>query len=178
MDDINEAYGGGGSLFEVQNGWPKNPLNTVLINHITGFPDPTSHLAIIGNQRSNPDMYGFTFTNNLVETGRFPIWSTGGGMTSCAATGTPAQKIDKCFSTYTFKNNALIGTPDAFPPASWPKGNFFPTNLNQVRFAPQGSTLVAQYALQAGSPYKKAGTDGRDLGADIVGLQAALVDVE
>jgi hypothetical protein len=178
MDDINKSYSGGGSLFEIQNGWPKNPLNTVVINHITGFPDPTSHLAIMGNQLSNPDMYGFVFSNNLVATGQFPIWSTGGGMTSCAATGTPAQKIDKCFSTYTFTNNALIGTPDAFPPSSWPTGNFFPSNLSQVDFAPQGSSLVAQYALQSGSPYKNAGTDGRDLGADIMGLQVALSDVE
>jgi len=44
IDDVNKAYTGGGSLFEVINGWPANPLNTVTINHITGFPDPDSHL--------------------------------------------------------------------------------------------------------------------------------------
>ena len=34
------------------------------------------------------------------------------------------------------------------------------------------------YRLQPGSPFKNAGTDGRDLGADIVGLQAAVAGVK
>jgi hypothetical protein len=48
---------------------------------------------------------------------------TGGGPTSCAYSGTPMEKIAKCFSTYTFSHNALIATPQAFPPSSWPAGN-------------------------------------------------------
>ena len=34
------------------------------------------------------------------------------------------------------------------------------------------------YELQSSSPYKNKGTDGKDLGADIVALQAALAGVE
>jgi len=34
------------------------------------------------------------------------------------------------------------------------------------------------YQLQSNSPYKNAGNDGKDLGADIVGLNAALQGVE
>jgi hypothetical protein len=34
------------------------------------------------------------------------------------------------------------------------------------------------YQLQNNSPYKNAGTDGKDLGADIAGLQAALAGVQ
>jgi hypothetical protein len=34
------------------------------------------------------------------------------------------------------------------------------------------------YELQSDSPYKNAGTDGRDLGADIEGLDAALAGVD
>ncbi|MFY9558661.1 MAG: hypothetical protein WAQ52_00365 [Terriglobales bacterium] len=178
LDDINKNYVGGGSLFEVLNGWPKNPLNTVTINHITGFPDPDSHLLIMGNRAANPRMYGFVFTNNMVATGKYPVWSTGGGPTSCAAKGTPAQKIAKCFSTYTFKNSALIGTPEAFPPSSWPAGNFFPSDLNAAGFAQHDEGGGVDYELQPNSPYKNAGTDGRDLGADIGGLEVALTGVE
>lgn len=175
LDDINKKYVGGGNLFMVLNGWPKNPVNTITINHVTGFPDPDAHLAMLGNDKANPQMYGFVFTNNLVATGRYPIWSAGGGLSSCAAKGTPAQKISKCFRTYTFSNNGLIGTPDAFPPLSWPTKNYFPANLNAVDFVDYNG---GNYQLLPTSPYHKDGTDGRDLGADIAGLNAALQGVE
>jgi hypothetical protein len=178
LDDINRNYVGGGGLFELQNGWPVNPLNTVTINHITGFPDPNSHVITMGNSTANPSMYGFIFTNNMVTTGRYPVWNTGGGVTSCAFSGTPAQKFANCFTTYTFSNNALIATPQAFPPSSWPAGNFFPTNGNQAGFAKYDEGVGGDYELNANSPYKNSGTDGKDLGADIVGLEAALAGVE
>jgi len=178
MDDINRNYVGGGSLFELQNGWLVNPLNTVTINHITGFPDPGSHLMTMGNLAVNQRMYGFVFTNNLVGTGRYPVWNTGGGSTSCAYSGTPADKIANCFSTNTFSNNALMATPSQFPPSSWPAGNFFPNNANEAGMTKYDEGVGGDYELNANSPYKNAGTDGKDLGADIVGLEAALTGVE
>ncbi len=178
LDDINKNYTGGGSLFEVLNGWPANPLNTVTINHITGFPDPMSHLLIMGNQASNPSMYGFVFTNNIVTTGRYPVWNTGGGKTSCAYSDVPVTSIATCFTTYTFGNNALVGTPQPFPPSSWPTGNFFPADGKGAGFVQYNGGVGGDYELQPNSPYKNAGTDGRDLGADIAGLEAALAGVE
>jgi hypothetical protein len=175
IDDINKKYVGGGNLLLIMNGWPKNPVNTVTINHITGFPDPTGHLWMMGNRAKNPGMYGLVFTNNMVATGQFPVWSSGGGLSSCAAKGTPAEKIKKCFAPYTFKNNALIASPDAFPPSSWPAGNLFPADDQQVGFMQYDN---GDYRLQSNSPYKNAGTDGKDIGADIVGLDAALNGVE
>ena len=178
LDDISRSYVGSGTLFELQNGWLKNPLNNVTINHVTGFPDADSHLVSIGNLISNPPMTGLVFTNNMVLTGRYPIWSTGGGQASCADSGTPAQKIANCFTTNKFTNNALIATPDAFPPSSWPAGNFFPLHTNDARFVRYLLGGGGDYELQSLSPYKNAGTDGRDLGADIEGLDAALARVE
>jgi hypothetical protein len=128
---------------------------------------------------ANPRMYGFVFTNNMVSTGKYSLWSTGGGPTSCAYSGTAAEKIARCFSTYTFRNNALIGTPLSFPPLSWPAGNFFPPTTNAAGVAlPDDGGGGVDYELKPGSPYKNAGTDGRDLGADIVGLETALAGVE
>ena len=178
LDDISRSYVGSGTLFELQNGWLKNPLNNVTINHVTGFPDADSHLVSIGNLITNPPMTGLVFTNNMVLTGRYPIWSTGGGQASCADSGTPAQKIANCFTTNKFTNNALIATPDAFPPSSWPAGNFFPRHTNDARFVRYLLGGGGDYELQSLSPYKNAGTDGRDLGADIEGLDAALAGVE
>jgi hypothetical protein len=106
------------------------------------------------------------------------VWSSGGGRISCASHGTPAEKIKKCFNPYTFTNSALIGSPAAFPPSSWPSGNFFPASPDSVDFVRYDDGVNGDYTLQPNSPYKKAGTDGKDLGADIAGLNAALAGVE
>ena len=80
-----------------------NPLNTVTINHITGFPDPNSHVITMGNSTANPQMYGFVFTNNLVTTGRYPVWNTGGGGSQLRLSrARRQQKFANCFTTYTF----------------------------------------------------------------------------
>lgn len=178
IDDINKKYVGGGNLILIGNGWPRNPVNTITVNHITGFPADDAHLLMLKNRKTDPEMFGFVFTNNLVITGRFPVWSAGAGLKSCAAKGTPKQKIDKCFKTYTFKTNALIGSPDAFPPSSWPADNFFPATTQEAGLSDFNDGVDGNYQLSPGSPYKNAGTDGRDLGADIAGLEAALEDVE
>ena len=178
MDDINHNYVGGGSLFELQNGWPVNPLNTVTINHITGFPDPGSHLMTMGNVAANPKMYGFVFTNNMVGAGRYPVWNTGGGPTSCAYSGTPAEKINTCFPINTFSNNVACRCRTARTMAAWPSGNFFPNNADAAGIAKYDEGVGGDYELDSKSPYKNAGTDGKDLGADIAGLDAALAGVE
>jgi hypothetical protein len=178
LDDISKKYAGGGNLFMIANGWPRNPVNTITINHVTGFPDSDAHLVMLGNSMHDPSMYGFNFTNNMIATGMYPVWSSGGGRSSCAYHGTPAQKIKRCFTTYSFTNNALIGTPDAFPPSSWPAGNFFPTDTKAAGFVAYDNGVDGDYQLQSNSRYKNAGTDGKDLGADIVGLNSALDGVE
>ena len=178
LDDINKNYTGSGTLFAILNGWPANPVSSVTINHVTGFPDPGSHVMTMGNQVTNPSMSGLVFTNNLVTTGAYPIWSTGGGNTSCAASDDPAPSIVACFTTYTFANNGIIGTPQAFPPSEWPTGNFFPIDGNAVGFVQYNGGSGGNYELQSSSPFRNAGTDHRDMGADIVGINAALAGVE
>ena len=178
FDDLNKKYVGGGGAFEIINAWPKNPVNTVTINHVTAFPDPTSHVMITGNVAPNQSMYAFVFTNNLVLTGQFPIWNAGGGPESCAYEDVPVTSITKCFTTVTFGNNGLIGSPTQYPPSDWPTGNMFPANPEAVEFVNYNNGNGGNYELLPTSPYKNLGTDGKDLGADIVGLNAALANVE
>ncbi len=178
MDDISQKYNGEGHLFEIVNGWPKNPLNTVTINHVTGFPDPAGGLMVVGNVTSNPSMYGLVFTNNLVTTGKGPVWNSGHGSDSCAISDVPATSIAACFSTYTFANNAFVSSPSHFPPSSWPTGNLFSAEPSDVQFVAYDNGNGGNYELESGSPYKNKGTDGKDLGADIVGLNQALNGVE
>jgi Putative Ig domain len=178
LDDLSSKYVGGGTAFEILNGWPKNPLNTVTINHVTAFPDPNSHLMITGNYVPTAPMYGLVFTNNLVITARYPVWNAGGGPTSCAFKDVPIISITQCFTTVTFSNNGLVATPPAFPPSTWPANNIFLQTINDVAFANFNNGNGGNYELQSNSPYKNKGTDGKDLGADIVGLNAALANVE
>jgi hypothetical protein len=178
LDDISRNYKGGGTLFLIMNTWPTNPLNTITINHVTGFPDAYSHVLELGNiYYTTAPMYGLVFTNNMVGTGRYPVWNTG-GTTSCAFYDVPITSINLCFTPYTFANNALVATPSAFPPSVWPTGNLFPQTTTDAGFVDYNNGNGGNYALASTSPYKNKGTDGKDLGADIVGLNAALANVE
>jgi hypothetical protein len=177
LDDLSTNYVGPGSAFEISNSWPKNPLNTVTINHVTAFPDASSHMIIMGNSQTEA-MYGLVFTNNLTVTGQYPIWNTGGGNASCAYKDVPITSIVNCFSSYTFGNNGLIGSPAKFPPSSWPSNNLFPQAASDVQFTNFNNGNDGNYELLSTSPYKSKGTDGKDLGADIVGLNQALENVQ
>ena len=179
MDDLSKKYVGGGNGFEIANSWPSNPINTITINHVTVFPDPESHALTIGNTNGNPPMYGLVYTNNLTLTGRYPVWNAfGQGKTGCASGDVPITSIQNCFTTYTFQINGLIASPSKFPPSKWPANNYFPATPADVQFVNYNNGNGGNYQLLPSSPYKNAGTDGKDLGADIAGLQAALAGVE
>jgi Putative Ig domain len=175
IDDISGKYLGSGRLFEVGNWWPSNPLNTITINHITGFPDPADGILLLHNVISYPEMYGFVFTNNIVTSGKYPVWNTGGGRASCAYADVPLTSLKNCFTSFKFANNALIADPSQYPPSSWPDRNMFVEDMQSIGFR---SSVEGNYQLHPTSPYKNRGTDGRDLGADIVGLNEALKGVE
>jgi len=177
LDDLSKKYVGGGNVFMIMNTWPKNPLNTITINHVTGFPDSSSHLMELGDLWASAPMYGLVFTNNLLITGQYPVWNTG-GTGNCAFKDVPITSINKCFTTYTFANNGLIATPQAFPPSTWPANNMFPQTVDDVEFTNYNNGNGGNYELLSNSPYKNMGTDGKDLGADIVGLNQALANVE
>jgi hypothetical protein len=153
-------------------------VNTITINHVTGFPDAGSGFLLTGNQSPNPNMYGFVLTNSIVTSGQSPVWSMGGGRTSCAFGDVPVTTLNQCFGKYTFEANALVAPPAHYPPPSWPKGAMFPPSPNNVGFVEYNNGNGGNYELQPTSPYKNAGTDGKDLGADIVGLNQLLANVE
>ncbi len=151
LDDLSVKYVGGGTAFEIMNGWPQNPLNTITINHVTAFPDPTSHMLITGNVSPNPPMFGLIFTNNLTVTGQHPVWNTGGGQSSCASQDVPITSIANCFINSTFGNNGLIAAPPAFPPSKWPAKNMFPQTAEDVEFTNYNNGNGGNYELLSSS---------------------------
>jgi hypothetical protein len=167
LDDISgTTYEGGGPLVMVLNNWTANILGNITINHITGFGDPTHPVLTVGDT-SNIKMSNFVYTNNIAVAGEYPVWSSGGGTTNCAYNDIPIITLNACFQPYSFLKNALIGTPANYPPSQWPSGNYFPANAAAVQFVDYNNGNGGNYQLLASSPYKNAGTDGKDLGADI-----------
>ena len=54
----------------------------------------------------------------------------------------------------------------------------FPQTVDDVQFVNYNYGNGGNYELQSSSPYKNKGTDGKDLGADIVGLNEMLANVQ
>jgi hypothetical protein len=175
IDDIDAVkYTGTGRIAEVMTQTSAPLLQNVSINHVTAFA--TSGLFSVGGEIT-PQMANFSFTNNIFSAGTYPIWSTGGGPTNCAYFDKPITTLTACFGPYSFASNALIGSPSAFPPSLWPSDNFFPTNASAVQFVNYNNGDGGNYQLMNTSPYRNAGTDGNDLGADVARILSETTNV-
>ncbi|PYX38023.1 MAG: hypothetical protein DMG75_05240 [Acidobacteria bacterium] len=98
--------------------------------------------------------------------------------------------MDRCFdNTWAFSNNAIVQNSRKPTPAGdpYPKtphcgtlkscSQFFAKNWKAVGFVNFNEGNGGDYHLQSASPYRKAGTDGKDIGANIDALNAAIADV-
>jgi hypothetical protein len=179
IDDIDGVkYNGPSELAQVSVDPGVPALVDVTINHVTAFP--TSTLFVIGDQPATTQlMSNFVFTNSIVNAGRYPVWSTGGGgSANCAAHDSPLTTFHACFSPYSVTSNSIIGAPKAFPASTWPGGNFFPASADEVQFVNYNGGNGGDYHLLPSSPYKGAATDGKDLGADVDAIMSATAGVQ
>jgi len=176
IDDIDGLKFGGPSEFaQISQAAGAAPVQNVTINHVTAFP--SNRLFVIGSHTTS-QLKNFVFTNNIVNAGIYPVWSTGGGAANCAVHNSPRTTFDACFGNYTFAANAIIATPSGASASSWPANNFFPPSAPAVRFINYGGGSGGDYHLQPTSPYKRAGTDGKDLGADLDAIRSATAGAE
>jgi hypothetical protein len=178
IDDIDPIkYEGAGFFAQVSTGRGAPILHDVTINHVTAFA-PKIMLNIGNWVSTNGPIRNFVYTNNLVNAGQAPTVTTGGGPGNCAYPGKPKLVLAACFQNYTFSHNAMIGTPSYDPPEMYPAGNFFPGSAPSVDFVNYSNGNGGDYHLHNGSRYKNAGTDGKDLGADIDAIEAATTGAE
>ena len=178
LDDISpSAYNGDGAFFLISNNWSSHVLQDVTISHVTGFGDPSRPLAFIGDHTGLPKISRLTFTNNILVGGVSPLRSTG-GKTNCAIHNIPLETLNTCFSSYTFSNNAIIATSSFYPPSKWPAGNFFPPTPQAVDFVNYNGGNGGNYGLLPTSRYANAGTDGKNLGADINAIESTVAGVQ
>jgi hypothetical protein len=174
-NDINGVkYKGYGLFAQVSTGGRAPVLHDVTINHVTVF-QPGVMLNLGDNLAMNPLMNNFVFTNNILNAASGATRTTGGGLTNCAYYQAPLTALTRCFRQYVFSKNAIVDTAANFPASKYPPGNFFPSSVAEVDFA---NFTSGDYHLLASSPYKNAGTDGKDLGADMAALEAAIAGVE
>ena len=178
IDDIDaNFYDGYGTFAQVSTGPGAPALQNVAINHVTAF-EPGVMLNLGDYVRLNGRMQGLVFTNNIINAGTAPTKTTGGGTDNCAYLGIPTVVLPGCFQSYTFTHNAIVATPSNYPPGRYPSGNFFPGSASSVGFVNYANGNGGDYHLHSNSPYKNAGTDGKDLGADIDAIAAATAGVE
>ena len=145
--DDNTSALGRGWLF---NDW--RGIVDLVIDHNTGFMDQASMMAGYGpNTR-------FTYTNNLTPIGVYGF--AGDGTNQGVAT------LNAYFPGAVFARNVLAGSI----PSLYPADNFFPASLAAVGFV---DLEGGNYRLSALSLYRNAGTDGKDVGADMEAIAAA-----
>ncbi len=163
IDDINaNLYNGFGLLAQVSMGKGNVPvLQDVAFQHVTAFPKEV--LLTVGDKTTNK-MVNFTFINNMVNAGARPFTTTGGGTDNCSYHPNPLKVLNNCFNPYQFDTNCIIATP--IPTSDWPTSNYFPSSPNNL-FVNYNNGNGGDYHLVQGSPYSNAGTDGKNLGADI-----------
>jgi IPT/TIG domain len=149
FEDIGGAqWGGNGRFLQLLDG-----TADVTIDHNTIL-----HTAQVVIADGRPHT-GFVYRNNLSRHNDYGVVGTG--------TSTGLNTLNVYFPGYVFAKNLLAGGPAQ----AYPSGNFFPASLNEVGFVDLNG---GNYRLSASSPYKGAGTDGKDIGADIDAIQAAI----
>jgi len=154
IEDIDSAqWGGSGRLFQLLSG-----TADVIIDHNTAFHTGD---VIDGDGAANT---GFVYENNLTPNNQYGVGGTG-------TFGDPLLTLATYFPGALFVRNVLVGGN----PIKYPIDNFFPPTLADVGFV---DLEGGDYRLAAGSPFKNAGTDGEDLGADIEAVLKATAGVE
>ena len=182
FEDIDGGfYNGFGAFAMVISNAPQ--LRDVKIDHVTAFPPRVA--LTVGADRNKPLPSNFTLTNSILNASEREVTSAG-GQQNCAfgvVQMGPEAVFKSCFSESTFTHNAIIG-----PRGQWPRGNFFPKNEDSVGFVNYNHGKDGDYRLckeknhptscKQASPYVHAGSDGKDLGAEIDAVEAATSGAE
>jgi PKD repeat protein len=164
FEDIDgPKYGGSGTLFFI-TGPQNNPADTKILNN-TAFH--TGKVLYFGDKDATTGLYSkkprFVFRDNLALHNTYGVFGSGG----CTYGD---STLDAYYdSEGIFLGNALVGGPSSRY-AKHP-GNFFPATWEVVMFE---NMTAGNYRLQSGSPLKGAGAGGKDVGANIDAIVAAM----
>src|SRR5215813_1597333 len=96
---------------------------------------------------------GFVFRNNIAPHADYGVLGSGHG--------TGLEALAFYFPGYDFRRNIIIGAQSS----NYPPDNFYPTSINLVGFIDFAN---GNFRLGPNSPYRNAGTDGKDIGYQLV----------
>lgn len=146
--DIGRQWGMG-RLFQLLNG-----TADVTIDHNTAFQSET--LLMGGDTAAHT---GLVFQNNIAPHNQYGIIGSG--------TGVGRPTLERYFPGAVVRRNVFAGGNASLYPAD----NFFPGSLDDVKWL---DPATENFRLAPTSPYRGKGSDGRDLGADLNAIQAAM----
>jgi cellulose synthase/poly-beta-1,6-N-acetylglucosamine synthase-like glycosyltransferase len=138
--DIGGRWGSG-RLFQLLDG-----TRDVQIRHNTAVQ--TGH-AVLGDGAAHT---GFVFEDNVVLHNEYGILGSGAGSGNAS--------IERYFPGSVVRRNVLAGAD----PALYPRDNFFPSSLDAGGFV---KGRDGSYRVERAGRYAGAGSDGRDIGADV-----------
>lgn len=163
FEDVSSgAWNGSGRLYQALSGGPTSnlaPPTDIAINHNTGF---LTNMVFSMGDSINSKIVGLDFKNNIQSYGQYGVFGSGKGSGSSSLNAYCLNPV--------FKSNVLAIPPSGFNANTYPPGNFFPTNWNAVGFVDMAN---GNFRLKATSPYAGAGTDGKDIGANVDAVYAA-----
>jgi hypothetical protein len=159
LQDIGgQEWGGGGKLLRIFGG-----VTNVEVSHVTSLGNPYGILDPRDPSDVNPNLI---FRNNIVERMHYGIGAGG---------DEGLRTISRNFTPFVYNQNVLVNTSrntaqslsDSALKSRYPATTIIAPDWNAVRFE-EGS-----YRLSPGSPYHRAGDDGKDLGVDMDAIDAA-----
>jgi hypothetical protein len=186
LEDVNaKTYAPGdccanGWLWSIATNQPKNWPHDITIEHNTGFPTGAGILVTFDGPQAQIE--GLIFRNNLVGSGDLGIhaFPPGGGRPMCLGPGGTVALLDRCFgNSWVLTNNTIVQTNDkpGMPGDPYPKTphcgalqacqQFFANDWKAVHFVDYRNGAGGDYHLSSSSRYRNAGSDGKDIGADI-----------
>lgn len=172
IDDIDGTkYRGFGAFLALLSNTPT--LKDVRIDHVTALSARVFMNVGVRQQH----IQNFVFTNNLVAASQRQLTSSG-GPDNCVLhpdKDGPVGVFKTCFDSITFTNNAIINGP-----GPWPPGNFSPQDSQAAGVVKEGTGVDAfrlcrdkSGPCKSPSKYVNAGSDHKDIGADIDAVTAA-----
>ncbi len=151
FEDVGGAqWNGGGRLFQLLV-----ETTDVVIEHNTAMQ--TGPFVIVDGTAHR----GFVYRDNIAPHNEYGLVGTG------TAPGKPT--IDRYFPDAQITRNVIAGGRTV----AYPAGNAFPASLDAVGFA---SLVGRDYRLAPASRFRRAATDGADIGIDVRALCSALTN--
>ena len=171
LDDISTVYSRAGSGNGILNRFLGSsiyaPPANINVLHNTGLAVGAAVLSLNGT--STVPYVGFNYSNNLESDGNYGILGCSGQL--------GMNVLSSCAPGYVWSSNALLGsTSSLVSPSAVGFVNYKNGNGGDYRLC-KGPGIPAS-TCTAASPYANAGTDGKDLGADISTMKALTAGVD